>query len=194
MQLANGLSQQHISRIGGALSIVPNPPEDWLAAAWLKFKEAGLLPIIWHERVPTLRWFLEWAADKRNIIYAGLFHGDGESDVSLCGLGWCLSLTPLGEQFKADVGMAFFPEWQHDNIPAELAEMMIDDAFQCRNMVLMVGATPIKNPAATHFIHKVGFHRVGVIPNYTTWEGKLCDAVISSLTLEDWFTSRGEVE
>ena len=179
-------SGQHITGIGGTLTIVQNPPEDWIAAAWLKFKEAGLLETIWHQGVPTLSWFLNWCKAENCILYAGLFKPDNEDVVHLCGLGWCVTITPIAEYFKAEVGMAFLPEWQHHHIPAELAEMMIDDAFENQMIILMVGTTPVKNKLAARFIRKAGFKELCVIPHYATWQGEPCDTIISALTVEDW--------
>lgn len=183
-------SGQQINPLGGKLLITKRPPEEVLATVYIRLKQEGMLDTVWYSHHVSLTEFLSWAKVPNNITYAGFFQADGTDELQICGLGWINGVTSLGSVNRAEVGMAYLREWSHHNIPLELSQMMIEDGFLNENIVVMFGTTPVRNPVALRFVKKIGLREVGTAPRFVSWRGEPCDALISSVTKEEWFGER----
>lgn len=186
------MTEQKINALGGKLFIIKKPSEDIIGTAFLILKQQGILEKVWYIN-PNIKLseVLAWAKIPNNIIYAGFFQKDGDETPQLCGLGWInetFALSPTEK--RGEVGMAFIKEWQRDDIPLELCQMMIEDGFVNEGLVVVFGTTPVKNPMAIRFVRKIGLREVGTAPRFVSWKGEPCDALISCVTKEEWFNQK----
>lgn len=185
-----------LDALGLRLHIIARPSEELLATAYLTFKHQGMAETVWHQgHTPLLSEFLKWGSQSNNCIYACMVEKLGEESIILAGLGFTVSITPVSfeegkQEMKAEVGMAFFKEFQRDGLPEEFCEMCIDHGFESLNLLAMYGTTPMPNRVARFFHAKCGFTDIGVFPHYTSWQGKVCDASITVLTREEWAKSK----
>ena len=184
-----------LNDIGVRLHIIARPPEDFVAHAYLKFKMQGLADTIWHEsQVPPLSDILRWSATPDNCVYACMVEKIGEEHLDMAGLAWALHIKPLkaDEAYVAECGMGFFKEYQKNSFPQEFCEMCVDHGFEVLKLVSLYGTTPMPNRAARIFHARCGFKDLTVFPNYTTWQGEVCDASITVMTRADWETSKAK--
>jgi hypothetical protein len=176
----------------GNLIVVPKPNEKAVAYGYLMFDKQGLLPIIFHEGVPSLSWFMDWCR-KPDSILLGAYR---LPEMELLGFGWIVSQEVLigkKEFRKAELGEAFFR-----GTPAadthQFGRMMIDWAFQELDLDVVMGTTPEPNTAAVRFAHQMGMTMIGRAEKVTLWQGEPCDAWLSQLTREHWQELRNAKE
>lgn len=165
--------------------------EEIAATAFLIAKEQGLLPWVFYEAPNiTLSKFLAWHTNPNNVVY-GCYVRYPAGGNDLAGLGWAVSRTPVGKQFKFEVGFLFFKQFQRTGLPERFASLMIGHAFENLNAVLLCGTTPTKNIAAARFIQKTGFKTLGVMPHFCTFNAEPCNCVLSYYTREMWEQNTG---
>lgn len=171
----------------GDCLIIPKPNEKAVAFGYLMLDRQDLLKRIFHEGVPSLTWFMEWA-QKPDSTLLGCYK---LPDMDLRGFGWIVSTkclvgsSPENDVRKAEIGEAFFR-----GIPVQethaFGDLMIDWAFLELGMTLLLGSTPEPNRAALAYAKDMGFIFSGSIPNITLWNGRPCTARISYLTRDMW--------
>ncbi len=180
---------EQVNALGLELSIQRFPDEDLLATTFVLLKCEGLLPVIWHYRTPpTLTEFLELTKQRDVIYYACLAREIETRQMELAGLGWSVDLVPFGKNrgFRGKVGMAFLRKFWRRGVARELSILCLDDAFTNMNIEVLHGITPVNNLPAVRFIEKLGFHRVGIAPLYSSYAGEPCDCVLSVMTKTMW--------
>lgn len=173
------------------LGVYSDLGDELLACAYLRMRQEGLLSVVYYLGDPTLREFLDWHRNPRNI-YLGAFHtpifaSGEEGAVQLAGIGWLNSITDLGSHRKAEVGMIYFREFWGNGLPMEWTEMMLDFAFQEAGIGVVYGCTPTQNPLARRFAKALGMREFGPVPKYCAWRGQPSDAWFFSLTKEEWY-------
>jgi RimJ/RimL family protein N-acetyltransferase len=169
------------SEIGGSL----------LGVAFLRMEQEGLLPMMFWEKAPTLRTFLEWC-EQPNSIVAGCFVErpgptlDAPPDIRLAGLGWLHNIKTRNGCRYADVGEVFWREYQAMGMTHDMGKSLLDFAFNECQMTAIYGITPEKNIAAVRFMKNSGFTAFGPIPWLCCWQGVECGGYLSVLTKETW--------
>lgn len=173
----------------GDLMIFPYPPETALAYLYSIFEKQGLLPILFHEGVPPLSWFLS-TYRKPEISTLGCYRKLEDGTAEILGIVWINQSWKIGQNWtKREVGMCFVRQQPIQDLET-LALMSIQWAFDHLNTDTLVGTTPETNRAALLFGRKLGFHQAGPLPGYTCYDGKLCGAYFQSLPKDEW-RSRG---
>jgi RimJ/RimL family protein N-acetyltransferase len=174
----------------GDLVVGPVTPQNdhLLGYAYLRFKEDGLLPVIYYEAEsggPTLRWFIDHHLQAGTTLGAFIVEPSGKH--RLVGLGWINYQMQFarGKHKKADVGMGFFrgTSPSHSKL---LTQMMIDWTFNEIGLDQAVGITPSPNRMAVRFLKGLGFELFGPIPNDVGWHGEMVSAYVSVMTRERW--------
>lgn len=167
----------------GDLVVCPVHNDALLASMYLRFRQEGLLPIIFHEsgeEPPDLTWFLKTYLDPANSSLGCFLEKGGQ--VEPCGLCWVNQVYPIsdGRWKKAEVGLAFFRHQPPERL-LTFGRMVQAWAFEQLGLDTLFGTTPEPNRAAVQFGKNLGFHQV-VLPGYTAYEGRLCGAVIQWMT------------
>jgi|SRR5579872_1743823 len=161
--------------------------DDVLAEFYLRMKDERLLHWLYYQTVPTLGEFLS-SHRRTDLVYLAGYASKilDCSEPELCGMCWAESIQRLPGLSKAQVGMAYFREYQRDDTALELARMSVDFAFDTVRLDVLLGTTPVKNRAACIFTERVGFQRIGIAPDYVSFWGERSAAVLSVLTKDHW--------
>lgn len=186
------------------LVMAPHPKERILADLYYRFESQGLLEVLFHEGdKPSLVWFLNTFLEPSTSTLAcyresaekteASYEVDGKWFTPL-GLTWINKTWPIGNNFrKAECGMGFVRR-----VPIEdtvsCARMTIHWAFQNLAVDALIGTTPAPNRAAVIFGQRIGFQQTGPLEGYTCWNGKLCAAVLQSMTKDRWLRLRVDEE
>lgn len=173
----------------GDLVMVPGGVERILAHIYFQLESEDLLEVIFHEgNKPTLLWFLStYMSPERSTLLCYRKSPEGPyGGLTPVGFGWITQQWKIGEHFrKSEFGMGFF----RGVSPYEttmLGRMQIDWAFANLPVDTLLGVTPEPNRAVSLIARRVGFSSSGPIPGFTAFRGKLCAAVIQSMTRERW--------
>lgn len=175
--------------------------DELLAAAYLRMQAERHLETVFHDGPIGLIDFVQWG--QRNLVVPGFARADDQSDFA--GLGWVVGTKKLGDPVDGvtplvgEVGMVFFHEFQKFDIPARLAAQMLDIAFGtilnprygAARYLALYGTTPVKNRTAKIFLEKMGFEKVGALPQYVNWRGSPGDAVVSYMSKQMWEEKHG---
>ncbi len=164
------------------LVVAPLISESMLGWTYLRFEREKLLPVIFHESVPSISWFIKTFTENAAI---GCFRqAPGKDQADMVGMGWVNSIMEMnGGHRKGEIGMAFFREVKNT---LEYGKLMTTWAFENLNVHALFGTTPAPNRAAVLFVRRMGFQMFGPVEAFATWEGKLCSVWISVMTKEKW--------
>ena len=184
--------------------VTPHIDSEILAYAYQRFRDEGTLRYLFHEnpidRPPDIEWFLE--RYKQMVVLACFHQPPGAEQAKLIGLGWCNVLLAYGPYGKTEFGEAFLRGWAPDIVMAcgqlmvcwAFSEIQVATLHGPGHLQLALGTTPTQNPAAIQYFQKLGFDSLPPIPQYTMFDGELCDSVISYMTREKWRDTFGLVE
>ena len=182
---------QPIESVAPTLTVKSDIGEDLLAVAYLRMKTEQLLQMVFWEKAPTLKSFLEWCAAPNSVI-VGCFTETDRSNVGspplieLAGLGWLTGITMRGGKRRADAGEVFWRETQAAGLTSQFGRLLLDFAFEEVKASTIYGITPVRNVAAVRFMRHCGFESFGPIPELCCWMGETCDGYISAMTFANW--------
>lgn len=159
--------------------------QDTLAAAYLRMKAEGLLPLLFYQKQPDLTGFLTqmFAPGSLTMLCFSRLVQD------VCGFGHVVKPQEIGPDLeKTECSMLFFRGHQKREETVPFSHLMIEMAFALRPPLdVILGCTPEKNPAAVRYITAVGFTRSKEpVESYTTWNGVPCGCYMSWLTRRRW--------
>jgi len=177
----------------GQLVVTEKVSDEVLATAYMRFKQEGLLEYIFYEHVPTLTWFMNWFTWPTVDVLACL-KKEEDGSMKLAGLTWLNSRIKIGSWTKAEVGHAYFREFQNGRDTIRWSRLSISYVFNFLAVDALFGVTPEPNKSAVRASRKIGFEVTGpVFYGYTTWKGDPCRVYISSVDKATW-SSRMESE
>lgn len=91
---------------------------------------------------------------------------------------------------RAEVSFAFLPTCSARNA-LRLGKMALTSVFTDESRTQYVyGTTPVKNAMGWRFGKMIGMKIVGITPNYVTYKGEDCDAVITYAEREEYLNGR----
>lgn len=172
-----------VYRLGERI-VAPELSAEMLAYAYMRFRQEGLLRLIFYEGDVGIRWFLE---KYHELSTLGCFRQkNGVENADLLGMGW-LNTEVHGDSYfrRSEVGMAFFREVSPEDTLI-YSQMMLEWAFDNLKIDAMFGTTPIKNRAAVAHVRRLGFDLFGPIPSFAVWHGEPVACWISAMTKEQW--------
>lgn len=165
--------------------------QDELASAYIRMKQEGLLPVVFHQSIPDLSTFLvRYLAVNSTTMLC--YYIDTKGMTHFVGVGHVTAPALIvGPHLKAECSMVFFCEWQRRSTTVPLAHLMLEYSFDRRFgdqfLTTILGCTPEKNKLAVRFIAAVGFVRAKEpMTDYTAWNGELCGAYSSWMTRKRW--------
>ena len=182
---------QSIKEVGAKLTVATDIGESLLGVAYLKMESQGLLSMVFWEKTPSLKGFLEWCAQPTRIICGCFTHTDrsnvgAEPLVELAGLGWITSIRERNGARRGDVGEVFWRETQAAGQTSEFGRLLLEFSFGPCKMSTLYGITPEKNIPAVRFMRHMAFQPFGPIPSLCCWNGEECGGFLSALTKERW--------
>lgn len=170
--------------------VAPLLDVDLIATAYLQMKREGVLAMFYYEADPGLAKFLA-IMTAAGLTALGCFvkRADGLT-ADLVGIGQvAVPIEMANGQKKAEIGVAFFKDWQRRSVTATLCRMMLEWTFDRTDIDYLFGTTPEKNPAMLRFLEYLGFGRTSEpIPHYATWHGVPCGVYPSWMSSETWKT------
>jgi len=164
------------------VSVIPNPVDEVLAAAYIAAKADGTLLRFFPEGAPGLTEFLALSRDGNRRSYACLVSREGSPGLDVAGFG-LLTVGQCGEMFtKADASILYQRRYQRAWFTVPASREMLDLAFQdIPDLKAIFGTVPSANRAAIFHALRLGFQVSGELPYYTIWSGAPSAAVILSL-------------
>lgn len=170
----------------GNLVVTPLKDVDLLATAYLRFKQEGVLDMLYYEHDPGLTSILATLMDPATIVLGCFVKAGARVDLAGIGCAAPAFILPNGQK-KAELSEAFFRDWQRRSITLPLAQMMIQWLFDRSDLDYLFGTTPEKNPMAVRFMKALGFgHTREPIPHYTCWKGEPCGVYVSWMDAARW--------
>ena len=179
-----------------AIRVRTDVGQSLLAVAYLRMEQEGLLSMMFWEKAPELRAFLEWC-EQPNSIVVGCFVEtpgptlDAPATIVLAGLGWLQNIKTRNGCRYADVGEVFWREYPAMGITLDMGKALMEFAFEECRMDAIYGITPEKNIPAVRFMKNSGFTAFGPIPGLCCWKDVECDGYLSVLTKESWGERKG---
>lgn len=180
---------------GKSLLVTPLVSEEMAAAAFLRFKQEGLLPIIFSEWDVNLSWFLNHYIKENISMLACISEDPKTKKMEPCGLSWIVNKLPVGPYkfpvfYKAEVGIGFFRHVSPGET-LEFGRMTTSWAFENMDILSLYACTPEPNVAVARYTKRIGYNVTGPLGNFTTWVNKdgirePCGCYISHLTKAEW--------
>lgn len=72
-----------------------------------------------------------------------------------------------------------------------IGQVILDGWF--RELTVIAGITPSTNERALRFVEHLGFRVTGTLPQFVSYRGQVCDAVITAQTRHQWLDRREEL-
>jgi hypothetical protein len=164
--------------------------EDTLVEVYNKLKKEDLFSIVFHDNPKLdLNSFIKFFSSP--VVTLSFFCQivDGVEDLS--GMCWLSdSYTAEDKVKKANGNFVFFRKYQLPNITKEFGEMALEFWLNVMSYNIITGITPALNRAALIYIKRLGFIEAGRISNYVTYNGNICDGVITYISKERYKNGR----
>ena len=159
---------------------------------YFRLKSEGLDKVVFHENPGiTLLEFMNFFSSPKCLLQVmALMSGNDMMDI--CGMAWLADITECGGALRKATGsFLFFKDYQKRAYTGPLSEIIFDYWFNVLNIDTLVGLTPALNRAASIFVKSMGMNEICRIPQYTTFEGIVCDGIVSHLTKQAYLAGQG---
>ncbi len=174
----------------GDLAVTVVTTETHLAIAWLEMQAEGVIPVVFHQRVPTMREFLNDAMTAGNRITLSCFRNIPGKPPEFCGLGWVYGAVDMSGFKRAETGMWFSRRQTRKTDNLKFGAMCFDIFFKHYAIDALFGTTPEPNTLALRYARRLGMQLIGPIPDLCTWEHRLVPGWISHVNRLDWLARR----
>jgi RimJ/RimL family protein N-acetyltransferase len=183
----------------GNLLLLPYMPrggvfaEKTLIDLHARLHDEGLWPIVFHEDTGiSLLQFMNFFSDGKCLLQILATMDDNDHLVDIAGMAWIADVCTCAGILTRGVGsFAYFKGYQTPAFSSQFGEMILDYWFNQLKLDTIVGVTPEPNRAALVYVKRLGFKEFGSLPKYTTYEGKVADGVVTSMSKEDWLKISG---
>lgn len=162
--------------------------EVFLPGLWKQLKDEGVFEMFFHDH-PELTFgqfvqALSNPAERLDVICE--VAEDGVTITSLAALALLtqITVTPL---LKRAIGnfLLFRKYWDHRESTV-IGRVILDDWF--KEFDVIGGMTPKLNRAALSFVHRMGFRSVGEVPEFCSYLGERCNAILTCMRKSEWET------
>jgi len=102
------------------------------------------------------------------------------------GLAWLTNIEETETMKKALGAFAFFKEYWHPAVTSEFGTICLSQWFNTLEFDMIYGITPVPNRPARQFCKRLGFEYSARIPNFVSYKGKTADAMVATLTREQF--------
>jgi hypothetical protein len=158
---------------------------DLLSIAYERLKSEGLLPIVFHDR-PDIspRDFVLFMLSPSTLVQLLL---DISGTPKPAGIVWLADLEECnGGLTRGLASFCFYRDYQSPEWSGPFGRLVLTYWLDCLRVSSLVGLTPEPNRAAVLYAKRTGFKEVGRLRNHMIYEGRVCDAVVTQITQEDW--------
>ncbi len=159
-----------------------------------RLQAEGLAEIVFHENPETtLLDFMNFFSGPKVALQIFALM-DGDKVVDIIAMTWLADLVSCsnGALIKGVGSFVFFKDYQKPAYTDPVSKLVLDYWFDVLLLQTLVGLTPAPNRAASLFTKRLGFQEVCRIPNYTTFDGKVCDGIVSWMSRELYHDTRLE--
>jgi hypothetical protein len=102
-------------------------------------------------------------------------------------MAWLSDITSCsGLMTKAIGSFVFFKDYQKPAYTDPFCDLAFNYWFETLGIDTLVGLTPEPNRLSSIFIKRHGMDEICRIPQYTTFDGKVCAGIVSCLTKEGY--------
>ena len=187
----------------GPYILIPYMPQNGtdqqeaLVSLYFRIKTEGLIPIVFHENSGiTLLEFINTWSISRNLLQIFGIKDDAGSLMDICGMAWLSDITEISDNGKPILTKAigsflFLKKYQVPAFTNTFGDLIFRYWFETLGIDTLVGITPEPNRAASIYTKRQGMKELCRIPQYTTYEGKRCDGILSHLTKEEYRAAKG---
>jgi RimJ/RimL family protein N-acetyltransferase len=164
-----------------------------LISLYFRIQNEGLDKVVFHEipDITLLEFMILMSGSKTFLMVLALMDGDKVAD--LCGMAWISDVQTIGSGVlnKGVGSFLFFKDYQTPAFTNQFRELIFDYWFEVLGIQTLVGLTPSLNRAALIFIKRMGLQEVARIPEYTVYDGTVCDGVVTWLSKQEYLKSKG---
>lgn len=153
---------------------------DTLLKLYDRLHEEDLWSVVFHENPEmSLNQFVGFFNETSNLLQI-LSIVEGDNILDTAGMAWVSGLVDCaGALVRGHGSFVFFRNWQKPHYTDRFAKIILEYWFTALNLDLVMGVTPTKNRAALAFVKRNGFETIGYAKDFTSFDGKPDDAVIS---------------
>lgn len=166
-----------------------------LPGLWQRLHDEGTFEMFFHD-VPDLtfgQFVNALSRPEEQVHVVGLMDGPGE-DAKILDTAAIAMLTDIRVTDKVKRGLGNFilmrDFWAHADA-ARIGSVILDAWF--RELTVIAGLTPQTNERALRYVQHMGFQITGMLPQFTSYRGQVCDAVVTAQTRREWMARREEL-
>jgi hypothetical protein len=159
---------------------------------FFRLKKEGLDKIVFHEHPDiTLLEFMNFFSGQKCLLQIFGLMDDQNNLIDICGMAWLADIISCsGIMTKATGSFLFFNDYQKPAYTESFGEMILEYWFEGLKIDTLVGLTPALNRLSSIFIKRQGMKELFRIPQYTTFDGKICEGIVSWLSKEEYRESK----
>lgn len=167
--------------------------QEALINLFFRLKQEKLDVVVFHEKPKiSLLEFMNFFSRREKTLLQVLAIVAEDKVIDICGMAWLSDMvTCSGILTKATGSFLFFKDYQARAYTEPFWEIVSEYWFTVLKLDTLVGLTPSDNRLASIFVKSLGIKEICRIPKYTTFEGRVCDGIISHMTKEDYLRVRG---
>jgi hypothetical protein len=168
------------------------PLESAMTMVWRRLHDEDLYATVFHERTDfTFAEFMQFFSRPLTLVQVCAEVDEHGAIVDLAGLCWLADYEQLPSHRRACGSFAFFRKYWSPKWTDLFAKTLLAYYFEDLQLDLLIGVTPEPNRAARVFTVRSQLRYVARLPDYTTYQGKRCAALIASLTKEEYQQRQG---
>lgn len=170
------------------------PAQRSLYLAWGKLHADDLYRIVFHEN-PTMSFaqFVQFFSQP-NVALQMCVDMTDETEPKLAGMVWLAEVSDLPGGRRATGSFVYFKEYQKPEWTDKFAEMTLRWWFEDIGVSTLCGMTPTPNRGAKWYSLRAGLKYVATLSNYTSFDGKICDAHVALMDRGMFEAKYGKVE
>lgn len=195
---SNEMNESVFNMKRGPYALIPYMPQNGsdqheaLINLFFRLKKEGLDHVVFHEHpeISLLEFMNTFSNPKCLLQIFGILDEQGEL-ADICGMAWLSDVTSCaGILTKAIGSFLFFNDYQKPAYTDPFGEFVLDYWFDVLKIDTLVGLTPEINRASSIFVKRHGMKEICRIPEYTTFEGKVCDGIVSWISKKEYVAKR----
>lgn len=168
------------------------PIESALTLMWTRLHQDDLFRTVFHERDDfTFSEFIQFFS-RPNVLVQLCAEVTPDGDiVDIAGMGWLSEFEQLPSLRRATGSFVWLRKYWKEHYPERFGKMLLEYYFRTLGVELLVGMTPGPNRAARLFSRRLKLKYCSVLPGYTSYNGRTCDAHIAIMNYDDFVREYG---
>lgn len=167
---------------------------DILVRLWAMVERDHLMSVVFPGMDMDLNRFVSYLSQMPlliGVVKPPVQAPEGVLKNQICGFAWLYGVEGEKDVRKAMAGFCFFkPYWRMPEV-RHLARLGLKWWIEELKIGVLFGTILASNPIACAFARKFGFKKVARVPNFFTLPGRYEDALLVTLTREQYFETLG---